>query len=122
MVQIDRTHAGDLYLPSDTEILNEQFKCLEKLYDYNATRPSEQEKRSKMIMDMSAEIGDNTVIGAGSVVTKDIPAGIVAVGNPCKVLRTIGERDREYYFKDRKTDYSDEHISKTVDEYDRTNH
>lgn len=47
-------------------------------------------------------IGDNTVIGAGSVVTKDIPSGVVAVGNPCKVLREIGEHDREYYFKDKK--------------------
>ena len=47
-------------------------------------------------------IGDNTVIGAGSIVTKDIPANVVAVGNPCRVLREINERDREYYFKDRK--------------------
>ena len=47
-------------------------------------------------------IGDNTVIGAGSVVTKDIPAGVVAVGNPCRVLREVGERDREFYFKDRR--------------------
>ena len=36
------------------------------------------------------------------VVTKDIPANVVAVGNPCKVLREIGEKDREYYFKERK--------------------
>ena len=49
-------------------------------------------------------IGDNTVIGAGSVVTKDIPSDVVAVGNPCKVLREINERDKEYYFKDRKID------------------
>ena len=34
-------------------------------------------------------IGDNTVIGGGSVVTKDIPAGVVAAGNPCKVIRKI---------------------------------
>lgn len=47
-------------------------------------------------------IGDNTVIGAGSVVTKDIPSGVVAVGNPCKVLRKINEHDKEYYFKDKK--------------------
>jgi galactoside O-acetyltransferase len=52
-------------------------------------------------------IGDNTVIGAGSVVTKDIPSDVVAVGNPCKVFRPINERDKEYYFKDRKIDYSD---------------
>ena len=39
-------------------------------------------------------IGDNTIIGAGSVVTKDIPPGVIAVGNPCKVLRPITEEDR----------------------------
>ena len=49
-------------------------------------------------------IGDNTVIGAGSIVTKDIPSGVVAVGNPCRVLREVGERDREYYYRDRKID------------------
>ena len=49
-------------------------------------------------------IGDNTVVGAGSVVTKDLPANVVAVGNPCRVLRQIGQRDREFYFKDRKID------------------
>lgn len=47
-------------------------------------------------------IGDNTVIGAGSVVTKDIPSNVVAVGNPCRVLRNISEHDKEFYFKDRK--------------------
>lgn len=47
-------------------------------------------------------IGDNAVIGAGSVVTKDIPSDVVAVGNPCRVLREIGEHDQEFYFKDRK--------------------
>ena len=45
-------------------------------------------------------IGDNTVIGAGSVVTKDIPSGVVAVGNPCRVLREIGEHDRNFYNHD----------------------
>ncbi len=47
-------------------------------------------------------IGDNTVIGAGSIVTRDIPAGVVAVGNPCRVQRQVGDRDREYYYKDEK--------------------
>lgn len=51
-------------------------------------------------------IGDNTVIGAGSVVTKDIPANVVAVGAPCRVLRKVGERDRQYYFRDRRVDPS----------------
>lgn len=44
-------------------------------------------------------IGDGSVIGAGSVVTKDIPAGVVAVGNPCKVLREINDDDYKYYTK-----------------------
>ena len=49
-------------------------------------------------------IGENTIIGAGSVVTRDIPANVVAVGNPCRVLREIGDRDREYYYRDWKID------------------
>lgn len=192
----DKMHTGELYLPLDEDIHKEQVKCLEKLYDYNATRPSEFDKRTAMLKDMLAEmgegcyieppfhanwggkhvhfgdhvyanfgltmvddthiyvgdstmfgpnvviataghpilpelrekayqynmtvrigkncwlgagvlvmpgvtIGDNTVIGAGSVVTKDIPANVVAVGNPCRVLREINDRDRQFYFKDR---------------------
>ena len=46
-------------------------------------------------------IGDNTVVGAGSVVTKDLPANVVAAGNPCRVLRPINEHDEIYYFKNR---------------------
>ncbi len=45
-------------------------------------------------------IGDNSVVGAGAVVTKDIPANVVAYGTPCKVQREIGERDDKFYFKD----------------------
>ncbi len=190
---------GRLYLPEDENIMAEQLLCLEKLYDFNMTRPSEQDKRAAMLKEMFAEIGeecyiepplhsnwagkhvhfgsyvyanfnltlvddtdifvgdkvmfgpnvtvataghpiepnlrnlqmqfnipvrignnvwigansvilpgvtigDNTVIGAGSVVTRDIPENVVAVGNPCRVLRTIGDRDREFYFKDRRVD------------------
>lgn len=46
-------------------------------------------------------IGENTVIGAGSVVVNDIPANCVAAGNPCRVIREIGEKDKIYYFRDR---------------------
>lgn len=193
----NRMHTGELYLPNDPEIVEEQTRCLDKLYDYNQTRPTEQAKRDAMLKEMFAEIGegcyleppfhanwggkfchfgkgvyanfnltcvddthiyvgdytlfgpnvvlasaghpiqpelrskgaqynmsihigkncwlgagvlvvpgvtigDNTVIGAGSVVTKDIPSNVVAVGNPCRVLREINEHDYEYYFKDRK--------------------
>ena len=195
----DKMHTCELYLPNDEEIMREQFLCLEKLYDYNATRPLEQEKRDVMLKDMFAEIGEgcyiepplhanwgghhvhfgknvyanfnltlvddthiyvgdytligpnvtiataghpidpalreqayqynatvrigkncwigagavivpgitignNVVIGAGSIVTKDIPDNVVAVGNPCRVLREVGDYDREFYFKGRKVD------------------
>ncbi len=195
----EKLHTTELYLPDDDSIMAEQMLCLEKLYDYNATRPLEAEKREKMLKDMFAEIGeecyiepplhanwggkhvhfgnrvyanfnltlvddthiyvgdctmfgpnvtvataghpilpelreqayqynapvhigrncwigagavivpgitigDNVVIGAGSVVTKDIPDNVVAVGNPCRVLREISEHDREYYFKDKRID------------------
>ena len=193
----EKMHSGDLYLSADENLVAEQLTFVEKLYDFNATRPLEQEKRAKMLKDMFAEIGedcyiepplhsnwggkhvhfgkgvyanfnltlvddthiyvgdytmlgpnvvlataghpilpelrplayqynmpvhigkncwlgavvivlpgvtigDNTVIGAGSIVTKDIPANVVAVGNPCRVLREINEHDKEYYFRDRK--------------------
>ena len=52
-------------------------------------------------------IGDNSVIGAGSVVVRDIPANVVAVGNPCKVIREIGSRDRKYFFRDEEIDWEE---------------
>ena len=198
----EKMTAGELYCCVDDEIVIEQTACLEKLYDYNATRPSEGEKRLNMLKEMCAEcgdgvyieppfhanwggkhchfgkfvyanfnltcvddnhiyvgdytmlgpnvvlasaghpilpelrekvyqynipvhvgkncwlgagvvvmpgvsIGDGSVIGAGSVVTKDIPAGVVAYGNPCRVAREINERDREYYFKDKKINWDE---------------
>ena len=200
MTDYEKLHSGDIYNPSDDTIFEEQIKCLDRLYDFNATRPTELEKRAEMLKEMLAEvgencyieppfhsnwggkhvhlgknvyfnfnatlvddthiyigdctmlgpnvviataghpilpelrekalqynlpvhigkncwlgagvivlpgvtIGDNTVIGAGSVVTKDIPANVVAVGNPCKVLREINEHDREFYYKDRRLKY-----------------
>ncbi len=190
-------HSGRIYDPADPQIAQEQLLCLDKLYDFNMTRPTEQEKRQALLREMFAEIGegcyiepplhsnwggkhvhfgknvyanfgltlvddthiyvgertkfgpnvviataghpvlpelrmqglqynmpvhigkncwlgsgvlvmpgvtigDNSVIGAGSVVTRDIPANVVAVGNPCRVLRPISDHDRQYYFRDRK--------------------
>jgi len=200
MKRFEYLHDGSIYYPNDEELMREQFACLEKLYDYNETRPSEGEKRARLLREMMAEIGencyiepplrsnfgghhvhlgrnvyanfnltlvddthiyigdytmigpnvtiataghpvlpelrekgyqynmpvrigrncwlgagvivlpgvtigDNTVIGAGSVVTRDIPANVVAVGNPCRVMRPIDERDRETYFRGRKIDW-----------------
>lgn len=59
---------------------------------------------SNVVILPGVTIGENSVIGAGSVVTKDIPKNVVAVGNPCKVLRPITDRDRKYYYKDLKVD------------------
>ena len=50
-------------------------------------------------------IGDWSIIGAGSVVTRDIPANVLAAGNPCRVLRELDERDRKYYHRERKIDW-----------------
>ena len=58
-----------------------------------------------MIVVPGVTVGDDTVIGAGSVVTKDIPANVVAVGNPCRVLRPISEHDKEYFYRDRKINW-----------------
>ena len=52
-------------------------------------------------------VGNNVVIGAGSVVTKDLPDDVIAVGNPCRVVRKITEEDRDFYYKDRKFDVDD---------------
>lgn len=197
MTGCEMLHDGSLYRSDDTALLEEQTACLERLYDFNATRPSEGAKREALLKEMFAElgencyiepplrsnwggkhvhfgkgvyanfnltlvddthiyvgdhtmigpnvtlataghpilpalreevyqfnlpvrigrncwlgagvivlpgvtIGDNTVVGAGSVVTRDLPCGVVAAGNPCRVLREIGERDRLYYWRDKR--------------------
>lgn len=202
MAMKDKLHTGELYLPGDEEIVKEQMECLERLYEFNQTRPSEMEKRNQLLKEMFAEIGegcyieppfhsnfggrhvhfgknvyanfsltavddthiyvgdytmlgpnvtlataghpilpelreegyqfnmpihigkncwlgagvcvmpgvtigDNVVIGAGSVVTKDIPSNVVAFGTPCQVVRAISEHDRKYYFKDRMIDWEE---------------
>ena len=197
----EKMHTGELYQPGDPEILSWQMQRLDRLYDYNMTRPTEGEKREALLREMLAEvgegcyieppfhtnlggahvhfskyvyakfnltcvddthiyvgdctmfgpnvtlataghpilpelrekglqfnmpirigrncwlgagvivlpgvtIGDNVVVGAGSVVTKDLPDNVVAVGTPCRVLQEVNEHDREYYFKGRKMDSS----------------
>jgi hypothetical protein len=74
----EKMHTGELYLPGDKEIVEIQTKCLDMLYEFNQTRPTEIDKRNELLQKM------------------------IAVGNPCKVLREVNEHDYEYYFKDRK--------------------
>ena len=190
-----KMHSEQIYDPADGDLTEEQFGYVNRLYDFNMTRPNEMDKRQEILKELFAEIGencyiepplhanfggphvhfgknvyanfnltlvddthiyvgdytmigpnviiasaghpilpelrqkgyqfnasvhigkncwigggviivpgvtigDNTVVGAGSVVTKDLPDNVVAVGNPCRVLRQINEHDREYYFKD----------------------
>lgn len=190
----EKMKSGRIYFCDDEELVREQEACLEILYDFNHTRPSQRKERDEILKKLLAEvgegcyiepplhanwgkythlgnnvyanfnltlvddtdlyigdnvmigpnvvlttgthpiepglrkrvaqfnvpvyigdnvwigagavvmpgvhIGENSVIGAGSVVTKDIPANVVAVGNPCRVMREIGEHDRKYYYKD----------------------
>ncbi len=60
-----------------------------------------------VVINPGVTIGNNVVIGAGSIVTKNIPDNVIAVGNPCKVVREITEDDRKYYFKDKEFDVQD---------------
>ena len=62
MNQKEKMHSGELYLPGDAEIMAEQTVCLDRLYDFNQTRPTEQEKREKMLGEMFAEIGEGCYI------------------------------------------------------------
>ncbi|ALC92343.1 galactoside O-acetyltransferase [Bacillus sp. FJAT-18017] len=197
----DKMKSGKLYYANDEGLMKEQMQCLDVLYDFNHTRPSEVEKRERILTELFAEvgtnvyiepplhanwgrhthigndvyanfnltlvddtdiyignnvligpnvtidagthpihpelrrnaaqfnlpvviednvwigagsiilpgvrIGENSVIGAGSVVTKDILANVIAVGSPCRVMRKINERDLEYYHKDMKIDEKD---------------
>ena len=58
----DKMHTGELYLPGDEEIMREQLKCLDKLYDFNMTRPTQMEKRSALLKEMFAEVGEDCYI------------------------------------------------------------
>lgn len=194
-----RMHTGKLYTCADEELIATQMRAKEMLYDFNQTRPSDEEKRRALLREMFADfgensyieqpltanwggrfvhfgsgvyansgltmvddthiyvgdhvmfgpnvtlstaahpicprlrregvqynlpihiednvwigggvfvmpgvtIGENSVIGANSVVTKDIPANVVAVGSPCRVLREITDRDDRFYNKDQEID------------------
>lgn len=62
MDEFDVMHSGELYLGGDSDRVAEQAKCLERLYDFNSTRPCESDKRKKLLKDMFAEIGEGCYI------------------------------------------------------------
>ena len=84
--------AGEIYNANNIELFDERQKAKELCYEYNMLRPANIEERKiimKKIVLPGITIGDNTVIGAGSVVTKDIPSNVVAVGNSCRVIKKL---------------------------------
>ena len=60
--QKEKMHSGELYLPTDDSIMEEQLACLNKLYDFNQTRPTELDKRAKLLKELFAEIGEGCYI------------------------------------------------------------
>lgn len=55
-------HSENLYLPEDEELMKQQLLCIEKLYEFNQTRPLEQEKRARLLSEMFAQIGEDCYI------------------------------------------------------------
>ena len=85
--------------PIDKDIRNEQLE-----YGYPIKIGNDVWIGGNVVVNPGVTIGDNVVIGSGSVVTKDIPSGVVAAGNPCKVIRNITEADKKYWEQE-KTKY-----------------
>lgn len=78
--------------PIDAEIRNTQLEFGKKVSIGNDVWVG-----GSVVINPGVHIGDNVVIGSGSVVTKDIPSGVIAAGNPCRVLREITEEDKVYW-------------------------
>ena len=103
------TIGNDTVISWDCCIMDRDYHKLES--DYEITKPVSIGNNvwigSGAIVLPGVTIGDNTIIGAGSVVTKDIPSNVIAVGNPCRVLREITSEDDKYYFKGRVINYDE---------------
>jgi len=88
--------------PIDAEIRAEQLE-----YGYPITIGDNVWFGGNVVVNPGVTIGSNVVIGSGSIVTKDIPDGVVAVGNPCHVLRQITAQDQQYWAKQKAAYYAD---------------
>lgn len=80
--------------------IDPELRATIKMYAFPVTIEDGVWIGSGVIINPGITIGQNCVVGSGSVVTRDIPPNVVAVGNPCRVLRNIGEHDKRFYFKD----------------------
>lgn len=79
--------AGALYDPMDRELVTARVRARDLCQSLNATRDAEPEARRRVLP--GARIGSRAVIGAGSVVTRNVPEDVFAAGNPCRVIREI---------------------------------
>lgn len=82
--------------PIDKDIRNENLE-----YGWPITIGDDVWIGGSVVINPGVTIGSNVVIGSGSVVTKDIPDGVVACGNPCRVKRKITEEDKIYWNKEK---------------------
>lgn len=89
MTEKEKMLAGMVYSAIDKQLLEELNAVKEVIHRYNALSPGDNAGRLDILKGLLGHIGDNVTIGAGSVVTKDIPSNVVAVGNPCRVIRRI---------------------------------
>ena len=85
--------SSDFLETADSDTLKQIARTRELTREYYFSDYGDIEKRTSILRELLGGIGENSVIGAGSVVTKDIPAGVIAVGSPCKVIREITEED-----------------------------
>lgn len=76
-------------IADDKEMQKKHLATQRLCHKFSSLDPKKLEKRKQLIKEIVNSIGDNTVVGAGSVVTKSLPANVVAAGNPCKVIKTI---------------------------------
>ena len=83
--------------PIDKDIRNEKLE-----YGYPVTIGNDVWIGGNAVINPGVNIGNNVVIGSGSVVTKDIPSNVVAAGNPCRVIRQITDKDREYWLNEKR--------------------
>ena len=82
--------AGEPYDALAPELTAERRRAQRLLLRYNATSPDEGEARASLLRELRGAVGDGCVVGAGSVVTHDLPAGSLAVGNPGHIIRSLG--------------------------------
>lgn len=96
--------APNVVISTSGHPIDPELRCSGRQYSFPVKIEDEVWIGSGAVINPGVTIGHGSVIGAGSVVTKDIPPMVVAVGNPCRVLREINERDKVYYYKDYRAD------------------